>query len=78
LTKIYTNDSKLYFYNDKDKLWSNTKIQQFDCFVYNVFNNTSTEIKMLVKQSKDEIDKYILKQIDKLCDGFDKDSYIKK
>ena len=33
---------------------------------------------MLVKHSKDEIDKYILKQIDKLCDEFDKDSYIKK
>ena len=27
LTKISTNDSKLYYYNDKDKLWSDTHIQ---------------------------------------------------
>ena len=33
---------------------------------------------MLVQQSREEIDKYVLKQIDKLCDDFDKDAYIKK
>ena len=33
---------------------------------------------MLVKNSKDEIDKYILKQIEKLCHEFDQDSYHKK
>ena len=74
MTKISTNDSKLYYYSEKQRLWSDTKIQQFECFVYNYFDNTSTEIKILVKHSKDEIDKYILKQIDKLCDEFDKDS----
>ena len=56
LTKISTNDSKLYYYNEKQRLWSDTKIQQSECFVYNFFDNTSTEIKMLVKHSKDEID----------------------
>ena len=66
LTKISSGDSKLYYYNEKDKLWSDTKIQQFEAFVYRFFDNTSTEIKMLVKNSKDEIDKYILKQIEKL------------
>ena len=78
LTKISTGDSKLYYYNEKEKLWSDTKIQQFEAFVYHFFDNTSTEIKMLVKNSKDEIDKYILKQIEKLCDEFDKESYHKK
>jgi hypothetical protein len=33
---------------------------------------------MLVKNSKDDIDKYILRQIEKLCDEFDKESYHKK
>ena len=31
-----------------------------------------------MKNSKDEIDNYILKQIEKLCDEFDKESYHKK
>ena len=78
LTKISINDSKLYYYNEKERLWSDTKIQQFDVFVSDFFDNTSTEIKMLVKNSKDEIDKYILKQIEKLCEEFDKDAYHKK
>ena len=78
MTKISTSDSKLYYYNEKEKLWSDTKIQQFEAFVYHFFDNTSTEIKRLVKDSKDDIDKYILKQIEKLCDEFDKESYHKK
>jgi phage/plasmid-associated DNA primase len=78
LTNISPTNSKLYYYNDTLKLWSVSHIQQFESFVYSFFDNTSTEIKMLVQQSKEGIDKYILKHIEKLCDEFDKDAYVKK
>ena len=45
LTKISTNDSKLYYYNEKQRLWSDTKIQQFECFVYNFLITHQQELK---------------------------------
>jgi hypothetical protein len=72
---MISNDS-LYYYNDIEKLWTNIDKIQFDSFVYNFFDNTATEIKVLLNKSKDEIDDYILKKIKASFKLFDKTRYI--
>ena len=73
--RMISNDS-LYYYNDIEKLWTNIDKIQFDSFVYNFFDNTTTKIKVILTNSKDEIDEYILKQIKASCKLFDKTTYI--
>ena len=73
--RMISNDS-LYYYNDIDKLWTSIDKIQFDSFVYNFFDNTTTKIKVLLTNSKDEIDEYILKQIKTSCKLYDKTTYI--
>jgi hypothetical protein len=72
---MISNDS-LYSYNDIEKLWTDIDKIQFDSFVYNCFDNTTTKIQVLLTNSKDEIDEYILKQIKASCKPFDKTTYI--
>ena len=73
--RMISNDS-LYYYNDIEKLWTNIDKIQFDSFVYNFFDNTTTKIKVILTNSKDEIDEYILKQIKASSKLFDKTTYI--
>ena len=69
-------DNVLFYYDDIDKLWIQIDNSQLHCFVYSFFDNTSTEIKVLLKNSKDEVDKYMLKQFEALFKLFDKETFI--
>jgi len=66
----------LFYYNDIDKLWTEIDKSQFDDFVYNFFDNTATDIKVLLKNSKEEVDEYILKEIKASVKLYDKKTYI--
>ena len=66
----------LFYYNDIDKLWTEIDKSQFDDFVYNFFDNTATAIKVLLKNSKEEVDEYILKEIKASVKLYDKKTYI--
>ena len=66
----------LFYYNDIDKLWSEIDKRQFDDFVYNFFDNTATDIKALLKNSKEYVDEYILKEIKASLKLYDKKTYI--
>ena len=66
----------LFYYNEIDKLWTEIDKSQFDDFVYNFFDNTATAIKVLLKNSKEEVDEYILKEITASVKLYDKKTYI--
>ena len=73
----------LFYYNDIDKLWTEIDLMifyemdiEFDDFVYNFFDNTATDIKALLKNSKEEVDEYIIKEIKASIKLYDKKTYI--
>lgn len=82
-TKLISNtfrvisDECIYYFNENNKLWEIAKSKEFESFVYDFFNNTSKEIKKLLKITVD-IDDQVEKKIKELCGTFDTDAYINK
>ena len=70
------SDNTLFYYDDIDKIWTDINLKQFDIFVYNFFDNTATDIKTLLKNSKEEVDEYIIKEIKTSIKLYDKKTYI--